>query len=221
MPPLPDVPNVLRCKLMFHDGGDNDVQSNFFFRYSGSLPDASTALGLATSLATAAGPFAGLMDESTSLVAVRVTDLSSMTGGDATATATVTGNRSNAILPGGTALLVNYSINRRYRGGKPRVYLPFGVQTDLQTRQQWSAAFVATAQSGHDDFTSAATGTTSGSCTITAHVNVSYYQGFTVVSPGGGKRAKNVSTPRAVPVVDDIVHGTVSTVPASQRRRNR
>jgi hypothetical protein len=55
---------------------------------------------------------------------------------------------------------------------------------------------------------------------LVSYVNISYYHGSTVfITPSG--RARNISTPRATPIVDAILSHTTSQIVASQRRRNK
>jgi hypothetical protein len=117
-------------------------------------------------------------------------------------------------------MLVNYVIGRRYRGGKPRSYFPWGSSQEIFTRQSWNPTFVTNVDSGLAAYFSAVIGTTVGGTTLTEHVNVSYYSGFTVVTNPVTHRARNVPTVRAVPVVDNILSFAASSRPASQRRRN-
>lgn len=221
MPPLQPVPDVLKAQLQWSDSADLDVYNNLFFRFSGGSPSVADAVAIATSLFTAATNFQPVCQTSVALTGVTVTDLSSSSAAQGTHNAVATGELSAGPLAGGTALVIGYAIARRYRGGKPRNYFPFGATTSLNTRQQWSTEFVTQCQNVWNSFITAAIGTVGGSTTISAHVNVSYYEGSKVViSPTTG-RARNVPIPRAVPQVDTIGGFTVRTIPGSQRRRNR
>lgn len=221
MPALPFAANTVRVRLGWTVGADLAADTNLYFRYTGSAPTANDCATLATGIFTAVGNQAGMWAGDTVLSSVRVTDLSSDTTGDATHTGSAPGLRTGGELPGATALLVNYQIARRYRGGKPRSYLPWGTDTDLASRQRWTSTFIGLAQTAVTTMMGAIIGLSSGSTTIAAHANVSYYSGFTVEGGTGGKRAKNVSTPRATPVVNDVVAASPNVVIGSQRRRNR
>jgi hypothetical protein len=118
------------------------------------------------------------------------------------------------------AVLVNYLISRRYRGGKPRAYLPWGDAGQLTSRQSWSGTFVTAVDSAFSTFYAAVIGLSAGSTTITDHVNVSYYDGFTVVTDPVTHRARNVPTLRGTPIVDVILSFAANPRPGSQRRRN-
>lgn len=221
MPALPPVTDVLKASLIWTDGSDTDTQTGFFLRYSGGPPSNSDAVGFAGNIITAAAPFLAALDESSHLTGCRVTDLASPEGGDGLATVSDVGTRSGEPNAASICVLLNYQIARRYRGGKPRSYFPFGVAADLTTKQTWSGGLVDVVGGAFGDFIDAVIGTNHGTTTITDHVNVSYYDGFTVVTNPITHRARNVPTLRSTPAVDVITDQTVSVTVASQRRRNR
>lgn len=221
MPALPDVSHVLKARLHWSDGGDPSVYNTLYFAYTGSEPDGSDCSNFATGICNAFGAMIAQWDDSTYLVGCEVTDLTGPTAGQGAATASFQGSGSGDLLAGGTALLVNYTIARRYRGGKPRNYFPWGTSATLNGKQSWTPDFVADVASELATAFSTILGLEYGGATISDHVNVSYYDGFTVSDPGGGKRARNIPTLRETPVVDTITGRVVSQTPASQRRRNR
>lgn len=221
MPSLPPVPNVLHCQLQYQEGGDNNVNVTQFFRYSGGPPTATDLNALAATVWGHAAIFGIYQDNFTNLIAVKLTDLSSAMGAQGEHSQVQEGSRGTDVLAGGTCVLVNYSINRRYRGGKPRSYFPFFVTTDLLTRQSWDGAAVTGLDGTLSTYFGDVIGSSSGTTTITDHVNISYYDGFTVQTNPGTGRAKNVPTRRTVPLVDVIQSFQTSSVPGSQRRRNK
>lgn len=220
MPALPDVPNVLRVDLQWTVGGDLDVITRMFFSYSGGAPSAADCVTIAASVYTDAAAMKALWESGTDLIGVKVTDLSSATGGVGEHSQVTSGTGATASMPGSVAVLVNYVITRRYRGGKPRSYLPFGSEADIATRQTWVGTFVTAVNSALATYFAAVIGTTGGGTTISQHVNVSYYDGFTVVVNPITGRSKNVSKPRTTPLVDTISSFATSSRPGSQRRRN-
>jgi hypothetical protein len=155
------------------------------------------------------------------LTSVTVTDLSSSTGGVGQYFGSQAGDRGGPVMPAGVAVLVNYAIGRRYRGGKPRSYLVFFVADDMATTQTWEAASVTSLHAALVTYFAAVIGLASGGVTITQHVNVSYYSGFLSSENPVTHRWRNISTPRAVPLVDQISSFAVNGIPSSQRRRNR
>lgn len=221
MPPLPAAGSVLRCQLRWNDASDVDVTSTMFFAYTGTSPNAAACNDLANELVNLVGGHNGLWTPTTALIGCQVTDLSSDTGGQGQATVSYVGNRTGEDLAGGTCICASYQIGRRYRGGKPRNYFPWGSATALVSRQTWDPTFVAACVAGIASFVSGFIGYSSGGTTVSSHSNVSYYSGFTVEGGTGGKRARNVSTPRAVPMVNAITGIVVNPSPSSQRRRNK
>lgn len=220
MPALPLVPNVLRTDLYWSDQADANVSTVSYWRYSGSPPNASDAANLATAWCNAVIACNGLWSHNVVLTGAKATDLSSSSGGVGTVTVAEIGGLESADLAGGTALVSGYLINRRYRGGKPRNYWPWGTTASLGSRQAWSSDFISACASDLATAISTFIGTTEGATTIAAHANVSYYSGFTVVTSPTTGRSRNVPKLRTSPVVDDIVGRTILGRPGSQRRRN-
>jgi hypothetical protein len=214
------VANALSAVLVWSSSGDINMQTKWFFRYSGGAPDATACTALASDIYTAVAAQADQWGSDVNLTNVIVTDLASVTGGQGEESSTAPGGKTPGALSMSTALLINYKINRRYRGGKPRSYLPWLVETDLTNRRAWSGTAVATAEGRLNTIFAAIIGSSSGSTTITEHVNISYFSGFTVVTNPTTGRARNVSTRRGTPIVDAVTGFTGSTRPASQRRRN-
>jgi hypothetical protein len=89
----------------------------------------------------------------------------------------------------------------------------------VSTRQNWSTAFVGDVTAALTSAFAAIIGASAGGTTITQHVNVSYYAGFTVVTSPTSGRARNVPTLRSSPHVDTITSFAVSQRIANQRRR--
>jgi hypothetical protein len=211
----------MKCQLLWSDSADNDVRTTLYFRYSGGPPDPTDANALAADIYSLAAAMDGQWSSTTQLTGVEVTDLSSSSGAQGLHAQSQAGTRAGTDLAGGTAVVVGYVITRRYRGGKPRSYLPFFTSSDLTTRQQWAAGDLTALDSALATFFSGVIGLSSGTTTITNHVNVSYYDGFTVVTNPVTGRARNVPKLRTVPVVDVITSFGARAQPGSQRRRNR
>jgi len=223
MPALPSVPNVLRATLQWSDAADMNCTTTLFFEYSGGAPSDAAALALANAIEAAMSDCASQWLVSVQLLGVQVTDLSSATGAQAEFATNIPGTLTGTALSGGTALVANYTISRRYRGGKPRSYLPWGSGAVLQTAQMWSAAFLSSSRSKLDTFFATVIGSSSGGTTITNQCNVSYYEGSTatVVGPSGSQRGKTTPTRRATPLVNAVTSRSLLGSPGSQRRRNR
>lgn len=223
MPSLPAVPGVLRAQLKWSDSEDLNVTTTLFFSYSGGAPSDAATLALATDILVAMEACSTQWLVSVQLTECEVTDLSSDEGAQASFSGTTAGSVGGQVLAGGTCLVANYTISRRYRGGKPRSYLPWGSASTLENAQQWDADFLSDCRSKLDTFFATCIGSTSGGCTITNQVNVSYYNGSTAVIVGsaGSERGKTIPTRRAVPLVNAVTSRAILGRPGSQRRRNR
>jgi hypothetical protein len=219
MPPLPAVPNVLKADLQWSISGAPLIRTRNYFRYSGGPPAPTDAVALASDIFGAMGAHAILWGPDTGLEAVEVTDLASSGGGQGTHAGSVIGTRAGDLMPSSTCALVNYLISRRYRGGKPRSYWPFFTQNDISTPTSWRGTSTAEVDAALATYFAAVIGASSGTTSITEHVNVGYYEGFTVVTNPITGRAKNVAKLRGTPLVDVISSYATSVRIASQRRR--
>jgi len=222
VPPLPSPGNVISCHLTYKDNNGNTFGSRFYLKYSGGPPSAADLTSLAGNIRSHWGTdMASLMATFIGLSEVRTIDLSSSSGAEGSDTTLVPGTRS------GTGLLINdaanigFTIVRRYRGGKPKIFIPLGITTDTASDRTWSTGFISSVNTGWGNFVAAVLGDTYSSFTLTDNCNVSYYDGFTVeISPSTG-RARNVPKLRTTPLVDTITgHATAATI-GSQRRRLR
>jgi hypothetical protein len=222
MPPLPAVPNVVKMQMQFFKGNEVHIATNNYFSYSGSAPNASACAAIAGSWQGLANTnLKSLMASGDVLENTYLQDLASSSGADGNSGSPLTGTRSGGSLFGGTALVLNHIIARRYRGGKPKNFLPFGTLTDVYTAQTWQSSFLSAVNTAWAAMMTGFLGTSSGGCTISEHVNVSYYDGFTVVTSPTTGRARNVPKLRSGgPITDVISASSASTRPGSQRRRN-
>jgi hypothetical protein len=219
MPALPPVPQVLRVRYGFFVGTDHVAACREYFLYTGAAPSAPDLVTLAAAIgASAVTNFVPLMQADTTIETVTITDLTSPVAAEGFALVDVNGTRAGGELPADAALLQSLEILRRYRGGHPRTYWPFGTDTDILSRQQWEGAFVAACVAGFAaHFATWSVELPAGMASVTP-VNVSYYEGFTVHTGTTG-RARNVSTPRVAPVIDVVVSSIVRPNIASIRRR--
>jgi hypothetical protein len=155
------------------------------------------------------------------LTEVIATDLSTLSGARGIWSGSSTGGRSGGALPAGIAVLVDKTIARRYRGGKPRNYLPYGTQTDLNGATGWSSSFQSAFNTSYGNFLSNFPSEAVGTATLVAEVNVSYYSGFASVQNPVTLRWKNIPKPRVTPQVDPITSWSMNPNYSSQRRRQR
>jgi hypothetical protein len=219
MTPLPDVPGVLSLKFIHDVGEDANAVCVVHFEYSGAAPTPAEAASIASS---ANGAYITnlkpLLNTNYSLREIIVTDLSSSTGAVGQVSSGTPGGLVGQILTAETCALINFKIGRRYRGGHPRIYMPFGVQESLQDPQTWTAAFSGNVTTGWGNFVIAFQATPSPP-TIGNQCNVSYYEGGDWVPREPSGRYVFVPKQRDTPLIDPVVSASCNAKPASQRRR--
>jgi hypothetical protein len=211
----------VKLELRYKHSFDTDIVNHHFFHYTGAAPGNG---GLATWLNGVHTAWVSYLKPITTgavvLQELHAIDLSSAAAGTADLAVSEAGGYGGLELPAGIAALINYKVQRRYRGGKPRTYAPLGKSTDVADGQDWVEASRASFESGYTNFLVTAKASSMGSATIDNIVNISYYEGFTTFTTPSG-RVKNISTPRATPLVDVILTITCNGRYGSQRRRNR
>jgi hypothetical protein len=218
LPPVTD-PYCLQVELRVGDDASIQAGSRFFLSYGGTPPSASDLVTLADSVQAQWGSYlAPYVGSAESLQGVTITDLSSPTAAVGVWTGSVDGTASGE-LPASICTLINHHINRRYRGGRPRIYLRMGTTANLVSNNQWNSTYIGDALTAWEEFISHVIATTGIGITGLAIVNISYYEGFTTfMTPSG--RYRNISKLRVGgPVVDNIVSSTVASRLGSQRRR--
>jgi hypothetical protein len=220
MPPLAPVPLALKAQFQ-HTIAGIPAWVHWYFQYSGTAPVAADAAATANSLKSAwVTNFAPLAHPQVTLVQVQVTDLASPTGGQGVSGGTAVGTRTGGPLTANDCAMVNLHFTRRYRGGKPRQYWPFGTQTDIATPQTWATTFQAAVNTAWNAVNAAAAAITWAGGGINASLNVSYWTlpNRVITSPTTG-RARNVPTARTTPLKDIISSATCNQRIATQRRR--
>jgi hypothetical protein len=215
------VPEVLKFQLFWTVESDPGAMTVHYFRYTGGPPNAGNCSTMAASaVSNAHDAFNGLMPGALGMSHALVTDLTSDTSAQGEGGTPWAGTDGGGLLAPGTAVLVNHSIGRRYRGGKPRTYLPSVTSGVVGSDGLFTTTFVDNISTAWGSFVAAML-TDGAGCALTAIVNVSYFKGFTNVPYGDPTKYRRVPTPRASPVIDVITAHTVSRIVASQRRRNR
>jgi hypothetical protein len=222
MAPLPPVSHVLMCRTLFTIGGKEGQGTRQFFRWTGTTPTPTVLTGLADDIFTAhlLGSLPAASATTLTYTGIELTDLTSSMGAQATFSGSAAGERSGDELPADVAFVTSFGITRRYRGGHPRAYWPFGVASDLTGPQQWTDGAVATFLTAVETYSAGIVGLSTGGTTIGHHVAVSFYEGFTAVEDPITHRYRNVPTkrtPALVTTVSDIVGRTY--VGSFRRRR--
>lgn len=220
MPALPAVPGVVKARLKFTDAASIDAGFGIYFSYTGGTPSGGDMGTLASSIESNwATHVQGDMPTDLTLVEVTATDLSSSSGSVGTWTGSDPGGTSGTIISSGACFCINHVINRRYRGGKPKTFVPGVLPVDLNGTNQISSGRQASLIGSWGDFVSGVLGTSGMSITMQNIVNVSFYEGFTTVLNPVTGRYRNVPKLRDVPLVDVIHSSAVAQKLGSQRRR--
>lgn len=219
MPALPDVPNVARVVLGYAWDEDVHVINRFFQKYAGSPFTDADALAYCNSVHAAwIAHLQTFTTPNVTLEFVEVTDLSSTSGSQVLQPFTTVGTGTPPSVTANTALVIREHIERRYRGGHPRQYLPGMQSTATTDAQTWSPTLVTNIGTAYAAFRAAAgSGLPSGNQPVT-DVSVSYYHGYTNHTFPSG-RVRPVPTLRGTPIVDPIASFSVNPKMGSQRRR--
>jgi len=217
-PPLPDVP-CLRVRLSGTDTAGNTWGTRFYLSYAGSAPTGANCVTLAGDIEAAfASDLASLMGAAYTLTEVDVLDIATDSGLSGQWTGTETGTRSGSNFPAQVCTNIEYGVARRYRGGKPRGFWPFGVESDASSLSSWTGGFVTAVNSGIVAFFTAVEALSVGAVGALRHVNLSYYSGFTNHTNTSG-RERAVPTYRATAVHDNVTSYATKVEYGSQRRR--
>lgn len=206
MPPLPNVPQV--CKLEY--GGtyhDAEWFNIFYVHYTGGAPT-STDLGTWLNFIESklAANFCTVMSVDNQVTSLKATDLTTDTGAVAVASFSHFGTRTGDFMPSSVAVVGSLAINRRYRGGHPRKYLPWGTAGTMASgsTKDWDSTFVSDCLTVFQDTLGFHIGFTSGATTWDENVNVSY---------------RTAGAVRPAAVIDVVVGSEIRTRICTQRRR--
>lgn len=217
-PPLPPSP-VVRVHLDYTQADNLLGGSRFYLGYTGTAPTPGDCQTLAGDVAAAwSAHLAPLIAVTWNLTEVDVIDITTETGSSGQWTGTDPGTRGGGTLTANVATNVEFGIARRYRGGKPRMFLPPGTPTDLQDGGHWNSAMIGAVNAGVAAFFAQVVGSSVGAMGVLRHVNVSYYQGFKNFTNSSG-REEAAPTYRASPLIDNVQSYAAKFVVGSQRRR--
>lgn len=218
VPPLPDVP-CIRVRLSYTSVYSTKAGSRFYLSYGGSAPTGANCNTLASDIGSAwATNLAPVVTDHYSLTEVDVIDIATHSGASGSDSTTHAGGRTGVLLPDQVATNVEFDIARRYRGGKPRMFLPPGEQGDLATAATWTTAFVTAVNSGMAAFMAQIEALSIGAVGALAHVNLSFYNGFTNHTSTSG-RERAVPTYRSTALHDPVTGYACKVELGSQRRR--
>jgi hypothetical protein len=219
--PLPASP-CIRVRLIYNDGDGQLAGNRLYFSYSGSAPSPANCVTLAGDVESAwASHIAGLCASGQyDLTEIDVLDIASDSGSSGQWTGSSGSTRSGTPLPLQCATNIEFNIARRYRGGKPRMYLPPGVTGDLATGGQYGGTFVSAVNTAVAAFISEIEALSIGSMGTLQHVNLSYYSGvYTTTPPWRGPGFKYPPKYRSEALLDTVEGYACKTEVGSQRRR--
>lgn len=218
VPPLPDI-GCVRCRLVYSGDRANSMGNRFFLSYGGSAPTGANCTTLASDIASAwNSDMAGLYPSFNALSHVDVLDIGSHMGASGVWDGTHDGTRSGSAVPVQCALGIEFSIAERYRGGKPRMYLPAGTETDRVSPEAWDGSLTGDADTQLPIFFAALEALSIGAMGTLTHVILSYYHGFTNITNSSG-RTRAVPTYRPTALHFDVTGYTAKSQISSQRRR--
>ena len=151
---LADQPQVARIDLSFNVGTAPLGGFRLFWYFSATQPSASVLAEWAAHVAAGWGTYMALLQSTNqSLIGVDVVDLTSTKAFQGAWSGNTPGTRTGGELPVDNCVLINYLLHTRYRGGKPRSYLPLGVAPDTTDGRTWLAAFTTQVHTQWNSFT--------------------------------------------------------------------
>lgn len=207
MPPLPPVADVIKVTQSWICGNNVKAESIFHFQYSGGPPLAADCSALAADIqAASVTELAPLMNADYKVGLVTVLDIASNTGAQGFGGSVTAGTNAGSPLAANTAIVVNHAIARRYRGGKPRTYIPPGSISEISTVGQWSSTFQTLVNTNFASWKTTCLAATHGGVSLTAFGTVSYFTG---------------GAPRTTPVFEPSSQSLCRLQVGSQRRRTK
>ncbi|MGH9919210.1 MAG: hypothetical protein ACRD6W_10150, partial [Nitrososphaerales archaeon] len=218
-PVPPPASPCVRVRLIYQNSDGSEAGNRFYLKYAGDAPTAANCVTLATDISNFwASDLASYVSTYWTLTEVDVLDIATSDGLAGGYVHDQAGTDTGGECQAPTCVNIEYDIARRYRGGKPRIFLPPPNVDRLANAYQWTTDTVGAIQTNFESFFSDVTGDSVGSMGTLSHVNLSYYQGFTNVTNSSG-RTRAVPTYRAAAKVDAITGYAVKQIIGSQRRR--
>jgi hypothetical protein len=216
--PPPSTPCV-RVRLDYVNSDDSLASSRFFLSYAGAAPSAATLDTLASDVSAAWGThIAPNVGSVWTLAGVDIVDITTESGAFGTWGGSIAGGAGGTQLPSQVAVNVEFNLQVRYRGGKPRIFFPAPETSDQQDSANWSNTFVTGMGSAVTAFFAEIEALSLGSIGALAHVDISYYQGFKNVTNSSG-RTRAVPQYRDTALVRGISGYAVKKLMSSQKRR--
>jgi len=148
MPALPNPPSPV-VKLSVKWGVDADVlaMTVHYFKFSGSASSADLSSFASGAVAQGDIQFGALAANSVGMLSAIARDITTDMGNEVEAGTPWNGTAGTDLLSPGTAVLVNHSIARHYRGGHPRTYLCGVPDNSFDDTRSYTTSFKNAAES--------------------------------------------------------------------------
>jgi hypothetical protein len=195
----------------------------FYLTYSAAGPATASDLNsLSGSISTFHHTtLAPLFAANFTLTEIDILDISTLTGVGVTHSYSDPGIRTGNTCPDNCATNVEFLIGHRYRGGKPRFYLPPGVTTDMATVSTWNSSYITAVNTNVANVFSSIEALSLSSLGTLAHAYVSYYDGVATTTPPwrgpGFKYPPKYRSPNALTF--PVLNYSCKAIIGSQRRR--
>lgn len=216
--PLAEKP-CIRVHLTYKQGDDSVGGNRLYFAYGGGSPTGQNCIAIATGISAAWGShLAPIVGNYFTLEEVDVIDIASDTGLSGQWTGAIIGGMGGAAFASMVATNIEFNIARRYRGGKPRIFLPAPDGSAAKDGGHFNTGFVTTASAAMAAFIAEVEALNVGAVGTLSHVNLSYYKGFTNITNSSG-REQAVPKYRPQALVDTVTGYACKDVMGCQKRR--
>lgn len=219
--PLPTPTGVVKATMKVSIASGTPYGSSFMLAYTGASP---TTAQLTTFAGTVAAEWntnlAALTRTADALTEVDAIDLKNPGTIKGIALVSHAGTRGGTASTASICVALAFSPDHRYRGSRPKAFLPMGVDGDLATPQHWAASFITTVETAWAAFISGIQSTDTSGIGLGDQCSVSYIgPPYTIVPNSGNTRAHAVGTPKNPPDVYSTLAVVGAVKVGSQRKR--
>ena len=219
--PLPTPSGAVKCRLGWTFPGGAFFGGSFIMGYTGTgLTSAQLAAVAGDVAAQYATDMVSLFAAGYVLTSVTCSDLQNPATVEGSVAVSTPGTRAGTTMTDGICVALAFLPNRKYRGARPKIYLPAGVQADLLTGQHWQSTLTSAVETQWNAFTADIVTHTPAGVTLGTQKYVNYDgPPYTVVSNANKTRSHSVPTKVNPPGVYDILSVVAGPKVASQRKR--
>lgn len=144
MAPVPSITGVIKMEVMGNIAGETVWANIFHFGQATAAIPSSVLTGFYGAIESSLNAlYTGNMGAAVTVTEVQLTDLTSDTGARISESVDWVGGRIGISAQASACVLASYQIARRYRGGHPRTYFPFGDAALQLNPQSWDETFIA------------------------------------------------------------------------------